>query len=225
MAIGQRIKFFRNLRKFTQKELGLKLNFPENAADVRVAQYESETRIPKEDVVKLKKLIINIYDDINKYTEYRNNNISDTSIGNMDFDDNNYYLNILSYKEIIKRKGHTNDTITYMYKTIIHELVHICHEENGTYNNSLIWVKEGIAIVLSKQYEGLDYKINNCSLEDLINNRRTWYINYYTLMDYALKKYGNDYIKRLVIDSNFSKEETSKIYNEVVKFDKVRKIL
>ena len=45
MAIGQRIKFFRNLRKFTQKELGLKLNFPENAADVRVAQYESETRI------------------------------------------------------------------------------------------------------------------------------------------------------------------------------------
>ena len=164
-----------------------------------------------------KKLIINIYDDINKYTEYRNNNISDTSIGNMDFDDNNYYLNILSYKEIIKRKGHTNDTITYMYKTIIHELVHICHEENGTYNNSLIWVKEGIAIVLSKQYEGLDYKINNCSLEDLINNRRTWYINYYTLMDYALKKYGNDYIKRLVIDSNFSKEETSKIYNEVLK--------
>ena len=52
MAIGQRIKFFRNLRKFTQKELGLKLNFPENAADVRVAQYESETRIPKEDVIK-----------------------------------------------------------------------------------------------------------------------------------------------------------------------------
>ncbi len=52
MAIGQRIKFFRNLRKFTQKELGVKLNFPENAADVRVAQYESETRIPKEDVIK-----------------------------------------------------------------------------------------------------------------------------------------------------------------------------
>lgn len=51
MAIGQRIKFFRNLRKFTQKELGLKLGFPKNAADVRVAQYESEKRIPKEDVI------------------------------------------------------------------------------------------------------------------------------------------------------------------------------
>lgn len=51
MAIGQRIKFFRNLRKFTQKDLGLKLGFPKNAADVRVAQYESETRIPKDDLI------------------------------------------------------------------------------------------------------------------------------------------------------------------------------
>lgn len=51
MAIGQRIKLFRNLRKFTQKELGLMLGFPKNAADVRVAQYESETRIPKDDVI------------------------------------------------------------------------------------------------------------------------------------------------------------------------------
>ena len=51
MAIGQRIKFFRNLRNFTQKELGLKLGFPKNAADVRVAQYESETRIPKDDLI------------------------------------------------------------------------------------------------------------------------------------------------------------------------------
>ena len=51
MAIGQRIKWFRNMRKFTQKELGLMLGFPKNAADVRVAQYESETRIPKDDVI------------------------------------------------------------------------------------------------------------------------------------------------------------------------------
>ena len=51
MAIGQRIKFFRNLRKLTQKELGLRLGFPKNAADVRVAQYESETRIPKDDLI------------------------------------------------------------------------------------------------------------------------------------------------------------------------------
>lgn len=51
MAIGSRIKFIRNLRNLTQKELGLKVGFPERAADVRIAQYESEKRIPKEEIV------------------------------------------------------------------------------------------------------------------------------------------------------------------------------
>jgi len=52
MAIGKRIRFFRTLKNLTQKELGLKLRYPERAADVRVAQYESETRVPKEDTIE-----------------------------------------------------------------------------------------------------------------------------------------------------------------------------
>ncbi len=41
-----------------------------------------------------KELKIVFYDDIEKYSEIRNNNISETSVGNMDFDDNYYYINI-----------------------------------------------------------------------------------------------------------------------------------
>lgn len=52
MAIGKRIRFFRTLKNLTQKELGLKLRYPERVADVRVAQYESETRVPKEDTIE-----------------------------------------------------------------------------------------------------------------------------------------------------------------------------
>lgn len=48
MATGERIKFFRALRGMTQKYLGLLLGFPENSADVRLAQYECEDRTPKE---------------------------------------------------------------------------------------------------------------------------------------------------------------------------------
>ncbi len=48
MAIGERIKRIRNLRKLTQKELGLAIGFDDNTADVRVAQYETGTRTPKE---------------------------------------------------------------------------------------------------------------------------------------------------------------------------------
>ena len=52
MAIGERIRFIRNLRGMTQKWLGISVGFPEKTADIRMAQYESGTRTPKEDLVK-----------------------------------------------------------------------------------------------------------------------------------------------------------------------------
>lgn len=52
MASGERINFFRNLRGMTQKYLGQRSGFPEKSADVRIAQYESETRNPKADALK-----------------------------------------------------------------------------------------------------------------------------------------------------------------------------
>ena len=52
MNIGERIKRIRTLRSMTQKDLGIALGFPERSADVRVAQYESGSRTPKEDVIQ-----------------------------------------------------------------------------------------------------------------------------------------------------------------------------
>jgi len=52
MAIGERIRFIRNLRGMTQKWLGIAVGFSEKTADIRMAQYESGTRTPKEDLVK-----------------------------------------------------------------------------------------------------------------------------------------------------------------------------
>ena len=50
MAIGERIRFFRNLRGMTQKYLGMQVGFPEKTADIRMAQYESSSRTPKADL-------------------------------------------------------------------------------------------------------------------------------------------------------------------------------
>ena len=50
MAIGERIRFFRNLRGMTQKYLGVLMGFPEKSADIRMAQYESGSRTPKDDL-------------------------------------------------------------------------------------------------------------------------------------------------------------------------------
>lgn len=51
MAIGERIRFIRNLRNMTQKYLGTAIGFPDKTADVRMAQYEAGTRTPKEKIL------------------------------------------------------------------------------------------------------------------------------------------------------------------------------
>lgn len=52
MAIGQRIRFFHNRKSITQKYLGEILDFVGKTSDVHMAQYESEARIPKQELVK-----------------------------------------------------------------------------------------------------------------------------------------------------------------------------
>ncbi|MDD3363306.1 MAG: helix-turn-helix transcriptional regulator [Hespellia sp.] len=52
MATGQRIKYFRNKLGLTQKKLGELLGFLGKTSDVRMAQYESEARVPKDDLIK-----------------------------------------------------------------------------------------------------------------------------------------------------------------------------
>ena len=42
MAIGQRIKFFRNRKGLTQKQFGEALGFKGRTSDVRLAQYEAK---------------------------------------------------------------------------------------------------------------------------------------------------------------------------------------
>ncbi|MCD8002684.1 MAG: helix-turn-helix domain-containing protein [Clostridia bacterium] len=51
MAIGERIRFFRNRKGLTQKVLGVIAGFSDRTADIRIAQYESGSRTPKEDLV------------------------------------------------------------------------------------------------------------------------------------------------------------------------------
>ena len=53
MAIGQRIKFFRKRKGMTQKQLGELLGFKERTSDVPMAQYESEARVPKQNLVNM----------------------------------------------------------------------------------------------------------------------------------------------------------------------------
>ena len=52
MAIGERIRFFRNLRGMTQKYLGQVVGFPEKTADIRMAQYDTGSSTPKAELAE-----------------------------------------------------------------------------------------------------------------------------------------------------------------------------
>lgn len=52
MTIGERIRFFRNRKGLTQKQLGMMIGYSEKTADIRIAQYESGSRKPKKDTIE-----------------------------------------------------------------------------------------------------------------------------------------------------------------------------
>ena len=52
MSLGERIRFFRKKKKWTQVELGEKMGFTGTTANIRVAQYEWNRRKPSWDTVE-----------------------------------------------------------------------------------------------------------------------------------------------------------------------------
>lgn len=58
ITFGRKLKHLRQKNHLTQKELGMALGFPEDSADVRIAQYETDTRKPRDEIlVKMAKTL------------------------------------------------------------------------------------------------------------------------------------------------------------------------
>ncbi len=52
ITFGRKLQYLRRKNHLTQKQLGMVIGFSEHSADVRIAQYESDARTPKEDILK-----------------------------------------------------------------------------------------------------------------------------------------------------------------------------
>ena len=58
-----KIKTFETENHLTQKELGIALGFPEDSADVRIAQYEADARKPRDEILtKMAKILYVLID-------------------------------------------------------------------------------------------------------------------------------------------------------------------
>lgn len=60
MTMGTEIKRIRLLRGLTQNALGVAIGFPNNQADVRIAQYEGNLRTPKAENLKKLATALNV---------------------------------------------------------------------------------------------------------------------------------------------------------------------
>ena len=66
--IGRRIKRMCQMRKRTQKELGVAVGFKPESAEIRISQYESNTRTPKAELARSMALALGVsYQIIGKY--------------------------------------------------------------------------------------------------------------------------------------------------------------
>ena len=52
MAFGKRLRFFRNRKRLTQKQVGETVGFMGKTSEVRMAQYETEARTPKDSLIQ-----------------------------------------------------------------------------------------------------------------------------------------------------------------------------
>lgn len=99
-----------------------------------------------------RKVQIKIWNDIEEYEKYIKSEIKrifNKSIVIQDWETgrsietrNESQIHFLSYKERLKRKSHSEDTLDSLMKVIIHEFVHTCHAQYKQYQFTLTWFNE-----------------------------------------------------------------------------------
>lgn len=60
MTVGEKIRVIRTFRGMTQKELGLSVGFDKKGADNRIAQYETDYRVPRKEMLVKIALALNV---------------------------------------------------------------------------------------------------------------------------------------------------------------------
>lgn len=125
-------------------------------------------------------------------------------------------IHILSYQERIKRKGHQYDKIDDLIKVVQHEFVHTCHEQFKNYKDTLTWINEALATILSNQYDDIT-PVLDCTLDELLNGKVN-YVRYNTLGKYLFENYDKKYILELAKNNELLKQKTPIIFEEAKKW-------
>ena len=124
---------------------------------------------------------------------------------------------ILNVDDQIKYTTHKDATLDNTLKMILHEVV---HSANAIANNDFdetTWFREGLATNLSKQnYSLVDLSTCDFNLlkKDFNSYGKNNYNFAYTIVYYILNNCDKSEIKKLVLDSNYLRDNANRLFEE-----------
>lgn len=162
---------------------------------------------------------IKFWDNLEEYRKFRNDmlkqynrKVADWEVGCASTYNSMNMIDIVSYSESLKAKGHAYDKISTIIKVGVHEFTHVCFSQFRNNNKTLLWLNEGFATYFAEQYDIKKIKIE-CTLDELLS-KTVNYSNYYALTYYLFDNYDRNYILKLASNIDLLKEETPKIYEK-----------
>jgi predicted metalloprotease with PDZ domain len=133
-------------------------------ADIEYIRFMIDSLLSKQDeimsffgITRLdKKVKIKMWDNLYEYRKYVNGMLKELNTTVPDWETarstnnkNESRIDITSYKERLKCKGHQDDKLENIVKVPIHEFVHTCHSQYKNYERGLTWYSEALATILS----------------------------------------------------------------------------
>ena len=160
------------------------------------------------------KILILSYEPFKEFITSKYGEILDYMRG--DTDPRTNTIRLLNISDQIKYTSHKNANIDQLKGTILHEIVHQCHQVYHHVFNQTIWFAEGLATNLSNQpYKIVD--LNRCDFESLkrdFNHYNDGYVFAYTITNYILNNYPHEEIVKLYSDPDYLRERADKLFEE-----------
>lgn len=133
-----------------------------------------------------------------------------------DSDSKTNTIRILNITDQIKYTTHKDASIERIKGTILHEIVHQCHNVYHSDYRQTIWFSEGLATNISNQNYELK-NLNECDFDKLRTDFGHYKGNYnfsYTLVNYILNNYSEEEITKLYKDPDYLRERAQSIFEE-----------
>ena len=168
------------------------------------------------------KIFILSYEPFRKFIISKYGEILNYVSGDSDSQTNT--IRILNIEDQIKYTIHKNANIDKIKGTILHEIVHQCHNVYHDDYRQIIWFSEGLATNISNQdYELKD--LSECDFEKLKEDFRHYKGSYgfsYTIVNYILNNYTKEEINKLYSDPDYLRKKSNIIFEEASSWIKNR---